>query len=177
MKKKLKLAALAAILLFAGYYLYSNAAGGGELAKEKAALRSIAESLNKGSISRVDIFYMPMYIESAKRMEPEDIFSAPVALSVKSGTAEANKLFKAIKNTRLTTIGYGLDMREGFIVYDTANKEIGRVIMSSAKDGYLNGLPCHFKGPLKRTLMSLAAPNRYKGKDWKQKILLFLLEL
>lgn len=177
MKNKFKLTALFALILSAGYYLYSNVAGGRELAKEKAALLGIAESLNKGAISRVDIFYMPMSAESARRMEPEDIFSLPVTLSVKPGTDEAAKLCKAIKNTRLTPMHFSLDMREGFIAYDAANKEIGRVIMSSAKDGYINGLPCHFKGPLKRTLMDLAAPDRYKGLGWKEKIFILLLEL
>lgn len=177
MKKNLKLAALSAILLFAGYYIYSNVAAGGELAKAKAALQNIAESLNKGAISRVDIFYMPMDIETPVRMHPENIFKAPVSLTVKAGTAEAAKLYKAMKNTRLTSVGFNLDMREGFIAYDASNKEIGRVIMSRSKDGYINGLPCHFRGNLKATLIDIADPNRYKGMDWKQKILLFLLEL
>lgn len=177
MKNKFKLAVLFSIVLSAGYYFYSNVAGGGELAKEKAALRNIAEALSKGAISRVDIFYMPMYIETPVRMNPESIFKAPVSLSIKAGTAEAGKLYKAIKDTRLTSAGFNLDMREEFIAYDDFNKEIGRVIMSRSKDGYINGLPCHFSGNLKTTLIDIADPDRYKGQDLKQKILLFLLEL
>lgn len=147
----------------------------GILQEQERLLQEVSRDIVNGGFSRIEVFYLPLALETPVRVAPEILFDSSPAARIHMNTHEAERIQVALKKTTVYSYSGEADVRVGFVVYDVTGNRKLNVSIDPFNNGYVNGIPSHFKGNLKKVLIEIGAPS--KGPTGlREKVYDFLLK-
>lgn len=140
------------------YVMYGGLQSSGGENTNNAQLRvhQLADSLESGSISRVEVLHIPTDILTRARISPQMLekqFYCKVVFEAVRGPASFGKLSDLMKGASVRPETEAADLRWGILFYSGEGKRIGAIYLNGqGTRGYVDETSVSFAGGLKNWL-------------------------